>query len=282
MTPAIHQENLPARQEQPTSRYDDAQIIATIKQTVCKGATDAQLQMFLQICKRTGLDPFLKEIWFVAEKSIIMAARDGYLRVANEHPQFDGIETRVERDEKLVPIKAVCTVWRKDRTHPTICEAYYSEYKSGSPVWSKYPSAMISKVAEVLALKRSFAINGVVSEEEMDATFHPAAPPAQQRKTAAPATPPAAPYQATDDDIPQNMGGTSPEPQEQAAAQIAARLSQFAKMKEQIGSNDYYRILGAHGYEHANEPRSLSEARAIYREMAEVWNIQRQEGGTGE
>jgi hypothetical protein len=47
-----------------------------------------------------------------------MAARDGYLRVANENPQFDGMETRVERDDKNIPIKAVCTVWRKDRNHP--------------------------------------------------------------------------------------------------------------------------------------------------------------------
>jgi phage recombination protein Bet len=168
--PAVHAE-LPASQEQrEVSRYDNAEIIATIKQTVAKGASDAQLRMFLEVCKCTGLDPFLKEIWYVAEKGIIMAGRDGYLRVANENPMFDGIETRVERNESTnTPIKAVCTVWRKDRTHPTICEAYFNEYKGSGPVWSKYPSAMIAKVAEVLALKRSFSINGVVSEEEMGA-----------------------------------------------------------------------------------------------------------------
>lgn len=154
-------------QSAAVSRYEQREVIDTIKMTVCKGATDAQLRMFLEVCKATGLDPFLKEIWYVSEKGIIMAARDGYLRVANEHPMFDGIETRVERGQDKVPIKAVCTVWRKDRTHPTVCEAYYNEYNKQSPVWKQYPSAMISKVAEVLALKRSFAINGVVSEEEI-------------------------------------------------------------------------------------------------------------------
>ncbi len=149
------------------NRFDDPQFIEAIKQTVAKGATPAQLTMFLEVCRSTGLNPFLKEIWYVAEKGLIMAARDGYLRVANENPQFDGIETRVERDEKQVPIKAVCTVWRKDRKHPVICEAYFNEYNKTSPVWKQYPSAMISKVAEVLALKRSFAINGVVTEEEI-------------------------------------------------------------------------------------------------------------------
>lgn len=151
----------------PASRYEQEEVIAAIKQTVAKGASDAQLRMFLEVCKRTGLDPFLKEVWYVPEKGIVMAARDGYLRVANESPEFDGMETRVVRTENGIPIKAICTVWRKDRNHPIVCEAFYNEYAKSSPVWKQYPSAMISKVAEVLALKRSFAINGVVTEEEI-------------------------------------------------------------------------------------------------------------------
>ena len=266
---------LTVRDEKTVSRYDDAAVINTIRQTVCKGASDAQLQMFLQVCKRTGLDPFLKEIWFVSEKSIIMAARDGYLRVANENPQFDGIETLVTRDERMVPIKAVCTVWRKDRSHPTICEAYYNEYKSGSPVWTKYPSAMISKVAEVLALKRSFAINGVVSEEEMDATLNPAQASRQvaerkieQMNAGVPyaettAAPQPEPFVATDADVPQ----FDAQPVESAEPNIKRRLEQFAAMKDRIGSEAYYRILGASGFTHANECRTLTEARRIFREM---------------
>ncbi len=146
--------------------WDDPKLLETIKETVCKGATPAQFRMFLEVCRGTGLNPFLKEIYFVPSVGV-MAARDGYLRVANQHPQFDGMETRVERDEKNIPIKAVCTVWRKDRGHPVIAEAYYNEYRKPGNVWATYPSAMIAKVAEVLALKRSFAINGVVTEEEI-------------------------------------------------------------------------------------------------------------------
>jgi phage recombination protein Bet len=153
-------------------------MVETLKQTVCKGATDAQFRMFSEVCKATGLNPFLKEIWYVPNVGV-MAARDGYLRVANSHPQFDGMETRVERDEKNIPIKAICSVWRKDRGHPITCEAFYSEYKKNSSVWQTYPSAMISKVAEVLALKRSFAINGVVTEEEIGGDGPPQETPQQ-------------------------------------------------------------------------------------------------------
>src|SRR5207249_4640383 len=122
---------------------------------------------FIEVCRATGLDPFLKEIWYVPNIGV-MAGRDGYLRVANQSPMFDGMETAIERDPKTnVPIKAVCRVWRKDRAHPVQCEAYYSEYAKPAPVWKQYPSAMIGKVAEVMALKRSFSINGVVTEEEI-------------------------------------------------------------------------------------------------------------------
>ena len=158
---AVHQGAEVAR-----DRYDDRVMVETLKQTVAKGATDAQFRMFIEVCRATGLNPFLREVWFVSSVGI-MAGRDGYLAIANKHPQFDGMSTHVDRDDKMVPIKATCTVWRKDRGHPIICEAYYSEYKKGGNVWSQYPSAMISKVAEVLALKRSFAINGVVTEEEI-------------------------------------------------------------------------------------------------------------------
>jgi len=250
-------------QEVAINRYDDPALVKVIKETVCKGATDPQLQMFLQVCKKTGLDPFLKEIWFIAEKSIIMAARDGYLRVANEHPQYDGIETRVERDERGVPIKAVCTVWRKDRSHPTICEAYYSEYKAASPVWTKYPSAMIGKVAEVLALKRSFAINGVVSEEEMDATNHPVT-----KATATPTMQPAIDSPPIPEEV-QRMWDHM--------TNIATICEVFAQLKKRMievmgpaGESEYYRLLKKHGQvEHANAFKSKKASRETSQRMWE-------------
>ena len=148
--------------------WDTVEGIAAIKQTVAKGATDAQLIMFLNVARATELNPFLREIWFVAQTGTIMAGRDGYLAKANRDPNFDGMETKVEwdKDHKL-PVKATCTVWRKDRNHPITMEAYWSDYAKDSPVWKQYKAAMISKCAEVLALKRSFAINGVVTEEEI-------------------------------------------------------------------------------------------------------------------
>jgi len=42
-------------------------------------------------------------------------------------------------------------------------------YKPAGNIWKTYPSAMILKVAESIALKKAFSINGLVTQEEMDA-----------------------------------------------------------------------------------------------------------------
>lgn len=151
--------------------YQSREVIQTLKATVAKDATDAQLAQFIEVCKATGLNPFLREIWCIAKTNTIMTSRDGYLAIANRHPAFDGIQTEVVREGKKI-VKAICTVWRKDRAHPVICEAWFDEYvKPNSNVWQTYPSAMIMKVAEALALKRSFAISGLVTQEEIESTM---------------------------------------------------------------------------------------------------------------
>jgi phage recombination protein Bet len=259
----------------PASRYEQAEIVNVIRQTVAKGATDAQLRMFLEVCRSTGLDPFLKEIYFVAERSIIMASRDGYLRVANEHPQFDGMETKVERDERNVPIKATCSVWRKDRSHAITCEAYYSEYKKPGPVWSQYPSAMISKVAEVLALKRSFAINGVVTEEEMGNSSNVATMP-QPAAVMAAAIPEEHEAEVTYEDAPDDEQPTLEEQlQYSIQAERQKRLDAFSALKARytaIGfTRTYPAILRMYGVKHpADFPdttEGLAEARKCYAEI---------------
>jgi hypothetical protein len=195
--------------------------------------------MFLEVCRSTGLDPFLKEIYFVPEKSLIMASRDGYLRVANEHPQFDGMDTCVERDEKGIPIKAICSVWRKDRRHAITCEAYYSEYRKSGQVWSQYPSAMISKVAEVLALKRSFAINGVVTQEEVGED----APPPVDLK---PQLVPPQPVVAKIEELPEYEYIEVPEDESVLEAELRESIAQAQRQRpQQRRSPEYLRLLAA-------------------------------------
>jgi phage recombination protein Bet len=135
-----------------------------------KDATDDEFMQFLETCRAYNLNPLLKEIWFVKNKGrepSIFTSRDGYLKIAHASGKLDGIESRVIEDSDGKPYKAVCTVWRKDMSHPFVFDAKFSEYfNPNSGAWLKYPSAMLIKVAEAGALKRAFAISGLVTREE--------------------------------------------------------------------------------------------------------------------
>lgn len=161
--------------------------IETIKNTVAKGATDSELQMFMHVAQTYGLDPFLKEIFYSDKMHTIITSRDGYLKAAQRDPEFEGIQSMAvcENDDfeidvvagtvkhafgkgsrgKVIGAWAICS--RKDRK-PVISYASYDEYNQNNTIWSKYKSAMCCKVAEVFALKRQFGISGLVTQEEIE------------------------------------------------------------------------------------------------------------------
>ena len=161
--------------------------INTIKNTVAKDATDEELKMFLSLASAHGLNPFQHEIWFVkmGDKNVIITARDGYLKIAQNSPHFLGLESDVvyagdkflkDKDgihhsytlsNRGVIIGAYAMVYRDDRTVPAYFFAPFSNYNRRGGVWLQYPHAMIIKVAESMALKRAFAINGLVTQEEI-------------------------------------------------------------------------------------------------------------------
>ena len=70
-----------------------AEQIELMKRTVAKGATDDEFKMFLHLAHKYGLDPFAKEIWFIKydnSNPTIMTSRDGYLKIAQSNPDFEG------------------------------------------------------------------------------------------------------------------------------------------------------------------------------------------------
>jgi hypothetical protein len=98
---------------------------------------------------------------------------------------------------------------------------------------------MISKVAETLALKRSFAINGVVTEEEIGRDEPAQEKPEANQKAPAPLSP------------------------------FQEMIRQFGELKARLPPDTYYEVLGEHGVRHCNEFKDLAKARAAYRQLRE-------------
>lgn len=162
-------ENLPT-----TINLNDPRVIDTIRKTVAQGADDVELSMFLEFCKSAGLNPFKREAWCIKAggRLQIMTGLNGYLKIANKHQQFDGMEIDIV-EEGGRPSKAIARVYRKDRRIPSTGIALMKEYGKETPIWKQMPSVMLGKVAKCIAIREAFPLEteGTYAEEEMPPQF---------------------------------------------------------------------------------------------------------------
>lgn len=189
-----------------------------LKNTVAQGATDLELQMFLELARAKGLDPFKKEVWFIKGKSYtdksgrnvegrvqIMTGVDGFFAIANTNPAYDGIEHAYGPDQKIelnaskapgvkhiiAPEWVEAVVHRKDRKIPERRRAYWREfsqdlvtYNGNLSLWAQKPTLMLEKCADAIALRKAFPqeLGDFRAPEEMPREF---SADDEERKTAA-------------------------------------------------------------------------------------------------
>lgn len=146
-----------------------------LKDTVCKGATDNELQLFLHVCIKTGLDPFMKQIYSIPRggQRTIQTSIDGFRLIAERTCKYSpGKEPSYTYDSNGKLISATATVKKMtpDGTwHDISATAFNEEYNGRNTFWNKMPHLMLAKCAECLALRRAFPaeMSGVYSDDEM-------------------------------------------------------------------------------------------------------------------
>jgi phage recombination protein Bet len=295
---------------------NDNEQIELIRKTVAPaGTTNDELQLFMAYAHKTGLDPFSRQIYLSERRAQVngnwVTTRrpevtiDGFRLVAERTGQYAGQigpfwcgTDGTWRDVWLAdqpPAAAKLGVLRHDFKEPVWSVALYREYaqmtKEGRPnsMWAKYPSVMLAKCAESLALRRAFPreLSGLYTREEMPEERAEAAEAQKsvaQSKIAALSAPRPAVEVTVSPEVVQELAASleMDRPAEPAAAAPKTRkkisalpfdiLGQFRDLKSAMHAHDpadkvYYEVLGQFGYTKSSEIPDRDAAVAVYKSM---------------
>lgn len=165
----------------------DAKKLQIVKDTIAKGCSDNELGLFVEVCKRTGLDPFARQIYAIkrGDTMTIQMSIDGFRLIAERSGRYQGQlgpywcaedgEWREIWVEDAHPTAAKVGVLRADFTQPLWATARFKSYaqytaKGLGVMWERMGDVMIAKCAEAQALRRAFPneLSGLYVEEEMN------------------------------------------------------------------------------------------------------------------
>lgn len=92
--------------------------------------TEQEKINFLNISQAFGLNPFKKEIYCskYGNQTSIIVGYETYIKRAERSGQLDGWNVITEGKVEDKSLKAIITIYRKDRKFPFVHEVYYSEY----------------------------------------------------------------------------------------------------------------------------------------------------------
>lgn len=145
-----------------------AEFERTVRATVCpSNITNEQFVAFLMVAKEYNLNPITKQIYaFPSNRGIVpIVSIDGWLRIINENPNFDGMEfVDNVTDGKLFSI--TCRMFRKDRSRPVEVTEYMSECVRSTDTWKQWPARMLRHKATIQAARYAFGLSGIYDEDE--------------------------------------------------------------------------------------------------------------------
>jgi len=165
------------------------ELVDVLKATAFRGeVTDAQMSALLVVANQYALNPWTKEIYAFPDKKngiIPVVGVDGWSRIINDHPQFDGMEFR--QSEKTVRMDGAkvdapewmeCIMFRKDRSHPVVIREYLDEvyrqpfknasgYTNDGP-WQTHTKRFLRHKTMIQCARLAFGYSGIYDEDEAE------------------------------------------------------------------------------------------------------------------
>ena len=166
-----------------------------LRRTVAKDCTNDEFDMFATQCRRTGLDPFARQIYPLKIQGRVnfQTSIDGFRLIAERSGKYRGQLGPMWADKDGAwydvwlkdgpPAAAKVGVLREDFAEPCWAVATYTSYGRQTEIWKKMPDLMLAKCAESLALRKAFPqeLSGLYTADEMG-TPDAKVPPAPPRK----------------------------------------------------------------------------------------------------
>ena len=146
---------------------DPQKLMAVLKKTAFKECrNDEEFMAMCMVANKYGLDPITREIYAFPNKKtgavVPVVGYDGWQKIANAHPQYDGVEFEEAGDGSWCK----CRIWRKDRSHPTEMTEWLEECVMDTGPWKKYPRRMLRNKAFNQCARGAFNLSGFYDPDE--------------------------------------------------------------------------------------------------------------------
>lgn len=173
---------------------EDDKLLSTLKATCFSQGTDKdnnlveitneQMAMMLIVADQHHLNPFTGEIYAFPDKHggvVPVVGIDGWLRIMNDHPEFDGMEFKQSEniielaDAKPCPEWMEVVIYRKDRSHPTVIrecldEVYQlpkGQYKTKGH-WQTHTKRGLRHKTLIQGSRVAFSFSGIYDKDEAE------------------------------------------------------------------------------------------------------------------
>lgn len=131
-------------------------------------ATDAELTVVSGICAQYDLNPLTREAhaFISGGKLSVVIGIDGWIKICNRQPSFNGIEYEYEFDGKEL-LSVTTKIHIKGRDFPVCVTEWMDEcYQPKSPAWQKFKKRMLRNKSTGQAVRIAFGVTEVIDDDE--------------------------------------------------------------------------------------------------------------------